>query len=214
MDKRGTPSFIKRYKLENKASQVSSALGYKMHCQFFEHNTLERWDIYSEPLVVPGSEETKILLKGRPGEDFYETQVKKRWAGLQYSLPEHNVHEKYLYSKVHNLINKGELVKMNLHIEVPRANFNIYRGERIPCIFIATGDPIKSQFLKSPEEEGSGDDALDQTGGPTVDNFYTGFYMIKGMKFTYEAKNSQDPSLYANFYEDVILARRVWPTPF
>lgn len=213
-DKRGTPSFIKRYKLDNQSSSIAATYGYKMHCQFFEQNTLEKWDIYAEPLIVPGSADTNILLKGRPGENFYETQVKRRWAGLQYSLPEHNVHEKYLYSKIHNLINRAELEKMTLHIEVPRANFNIYRGERIPCIFVATGDPIKSQFIKSPEEEASGDDSLEQPGGPTVDNFYTGFYMIKGMIFTYEARNKQDPSIVGNFYEDVILTRRVWPTPF
>ena len=214
-DKRGTPMFIKRYKLVNESSEISNVLGYKMHCEFFEQNSLQKWDLYAEPMIVPGSEEDKILLKGRAGEDYYRTQIKRRWSGVQYSLPEHNVHEKYLFSRIHNLMNFGEIGKMQVHIEVPRANFNIYRGERIPCIFIATGDPIKSNLLQQEaEKEAGGEDPnFAVPGAPTLDKFYTGFYMIRGMIFSYETANPQDPENRGHFTEDVILARREWPTP-
>lgn len=214
-DKRGTPMFIKRYKLVNESSYIAKRFGYKMHCEFFEHNTLQKWDIYSEPLIVQGSAEDKILLKGRAGEDYYKTQIKRRWSGLQYSLPEHNVHENYLYCRVHNLMNLQELKKMQVHIEVPRANFNIYRGERIPCVFISTGDPQKSNFIKQEAEiEAAGDDEFfDVAGGPVLDKFYSGFYMILGMIYTYNTKNPQDSEDRGYFAEDVVLTRRTWPTP-
>ena len=212
-DKRGTPNFIKRYKLVNQSSHIAKKYGYKMHCEFFEQNSLQKWDIYSEPLIVQGSADDKITLRGKAGEDYYKSQIKRRWSGIQYSLPEHNVHEKYIYAGIHNLMNNKELEKLQVHIEVPRANFNIYRCERIPCIFVSTGDPMKAQFLQSEETREADDQALKTPGGPAIDKFYTGFYMIQGTTFTYEARNEQDPTVLGNFYEDVILTRRVWPAP-
>jgi hypothetical protein len=211
-DKRGTNMFIKAFSLENNSSDISRQYGYKMYAQFYEQNTLQNWEIFSEPLIVEGSENDKILLKGRPGEDFYKTQVRRKWLGVQYSVAEHNVHEKYLFSQVHNIINNKELEKMKVHIEVPRANFNIYRGERIPCIFISGSDPLKTPFIQQPEETtGEGSETLAQTGAPALDKFYSGFYMIQGMTFTYEARGDNDE--YGVLTETVVLTRREWPTP-
>ena len=214
-DKRGTTMFIKRYQLLNQSSDISKRFGYKMYSEFFEQNSLATWSIYSEPLIVEGSATDKILLRGRAGENFYETQIKKRWSGIQYTLPEHNVHEKYLYSRVHNLMNIQELNKLQVNIEVPRANFNIYRGERIPCIFVSNGDLMKTQFLRTEEEENSseGGDVFNAPGSPALDKFYTGFYMINGMRFIYSAQNPQDTDSYGFFAQDIILTRREWPTP-
>jgi hypothetical protein len=214
-DKSGTNMFIKNYKLINSSSDISKRFGYKMHSEFFEHNSLEKWDIFSEPLIVEGSAEDKILFKGRAGEDWYKTQVKRRWSGMQYTLPEHNVHEKYLYARVHNLMNIQELNKMNVSIQVPRANFNIYRGERIPCIFLSSGTPMKTTFLQQEAEiEAAGEnESFSESGAPTLDKFYSGFYMILGMTFTYLASNPQAPSQKGFFTEEVILTRRTWPTP-
>ena len=210
-DRRGTNMFIKRYKIVNNSSRIAKKFGYKMHCEFFEHNSLKKWDIYSEPLIVEGAEKDNILLKGKPGENYYKTQIKKRWMGIQYSLPEHNVHEKYLYSRIHNLMNLKELEKMQVHIEVPRANFNVYRGERIPCIFVATGEPLKNEYLKQQAEREESD--LASPSSPVLDKFYTGFYMIYGMIFTYTTRNPQDSNDRGYFSEDIILTRRVWPLP-
>ena len=112
-------------------------------------------------------------------------------------------------------MNLQELKKMQVHIEVPRANFNIYRGERIPCVFISTGDPQKSNFIKQEAEiEAAGDDEyFDVAGGPVLDKFYSGFYMILGMVYTYNTKNPQDSEDRGYFAEDVVLTRRTWPTP-
>jgi len=211
-DKQGTPMWIKKYAMINQSSDLAKKYGYKMHCEFFEQNTLEKWDIFSEPLIVESSENNKILLKGRPNEDFYKTQIKKRWAGLQYSLPEHNVHDKYLYAQINNLMNNTELKKLQLKIEVPRANFNIYRGERVPCVLISVGDPRKTPYLQGEQELSEGGDLSSPT-APVLDKFLSGYYMIQGMVFSYKTRNPDLPEDRAFFSEDIILSRRVWPVP-
>lgn len=211
-DRKGTNMYISNYRVINNSSEIAKRYGYKMHCEFFEQNSLGKWDIYAEPIITEGSENDKIILKGKAGEDFYKTQLKKRWAGIQYSRDEHNVHEKYLYSQVHNLMNNMELEKMKLEIEVPRANFNIYRGERIPCILISSGDPMKTAFLETEEEIKEGGE-FNKPGRPVMDKFYSGFYMIQGMIFKYQARNPNNTQEFGHFTEEVVLTRREWPTP-
>lgn len=211
-DKQGTPMWIKKYAMINQSSEISKKYGYKMHCEFFEQNTLQKWDIFSEPLVIENDAQDKILLKGRPNEDFFKSQIKKRWAGLQYSLPEHNVHEKYLYAQINNLMNNSELQKLQLKIEVPRANFNIYRGERIPCVLISVGDPRKTPYLQDEKQIAEGGEMAYPT-APVLDKFLSGYYMIQGMIFSYRTRNPDLPEDRAFFSEDIILTRRVWPAP-
>lgn len=211
-ERQGTNMYISNYRIINNSSDISKRYGYKMHCEFFEQNSLEKWDIYAEPIITPGTENEKILLKGKAGEDFYKTQIKKRWAGIQYSSPEHNVHENYLYSQVHNLINTAELEKLKLEIEVPRANFNIYRGERIPCVLLSSGNPMKTAFMEQEEEIKEGGEFA-KPGRPVLDKIYSGFYMIQGMIFKYEARNPNKTDEFGHFTEEVIMTRREWPTP-
>jgi hypothetical protein len=211
-DFRGTNMYIKSFSLENNSSDIAKKYGYKMVTMFYEHNTAKDWSIFSEPLIVPGSEADKILLKGRPGENYYKTQVQNRWVGVQHSLPDHNVHEKYMYAHIHNIMNIKELEKMKVHIVVPRANFNIYRGERIPCVFISGADPMKTPFIQNENETTSaGSEVLSETGAPALDKFYSGYYMIQGMMFTYEGRGGNDE--YGLLTETVVLTRREWPTP-
>lgn len=206
----GTNMFINKFKLVNNSYSIANVYGYKMFAEFFEQNTLEKWEIFSEPLIVEGSEKDKILLKGRPNDDSYKNSVRKRWLGIQYTLPEHNVHEKHAFSMVHNLINNKELDKLQVHIEVPRANFNIYRGERIPCVIASSDDALKSKIMESGENvEGENSDTSKDSGTITIDKFYSGYYMIAGMIFSYTAFNNGPGQLT----ETVQLTRREWPTP-
>lgn len=201
-----TNMYIQRYKLVNNSSEISNMYGYKMHAEFFEQNSLQHWDIFSEPIISEGAEKNKILLKGRVGENYYKNTIKKRWLGVQYSLDEHNTHDKYLFSNVHNLINLKELDKLELYIDIPRTNFNIYKGERIPCAIFSIGDPQKSEILKENVE----DPVI--VGKPIVDKFFSGFFYVKGMIFKYESYNALENSTLS-FTETLILSRREWPTP-
>lgn len=205
----GSNMFIKNFKIINNSSQISNSYGYKIHSIFFDDKTGESYDIFVDPLQYDGAANNNILLKGKANEDVYKTQVKKKWMGIQYSDEDNgNVHDKYIFAQTHNLLNLKEIDKLNLSITVPRANFNIFRGERIPCAFFITSDPVRAFNSAS---SGSENLSVQETGILAIDSFYSGFYMIKGMVFEYKAFDiGGNPAV---FEEKVILTRRAWPTP-
>lgn len=224
---KNTQAFIENFQVINNSSYISREFGYKTFAQFYEQNSEKFWEIYVDPIVTEGASENKTLLRGRPypknadgtaSERYWETQNRKEWLGIQYSLPEHNSHERYLFSSIWNRRNMEELNKMYISINVTRANFNIYRGERIPVLMMSTMDPF-SQF------HGRSEGQDEQTGAnrePTIDQLYSGYYMIKGMSFEYEntntnpLENTGTPSAKQRppgFIEKVYLTRREWPVP-
>ena len=198
--------YVKRWNPINNSSNISKKWGYKMYSNFYEHETGEVWKIYSEPIMREGAGSDTILLRGRAGDNSHRENIKYKWQGIQYS---DNVHDKYKFSKVHNNMNNIELEKLKMSIEIRRANFNIYRSERIPCIlFDDNGDVYKLAVSRTEEEIEEGN--LPKSQGMVIDRFYTGFYIISGMVFKYD-KFKGDEERYMS--EDVILTRKEWPIP-
>lgn len=205
----GTNMYISNFKVINSSSGISNSYGYKIYSIFFDDKTKEKYDIFVDPLQYPGAANDKILLKGKAGEDGYKTQVKKKWMGVQYSDEENgNTHDNYIFAQSHNLLNLKEIDKMNLLISVPRANFNVIRGERIPLTFFITSDPVRAY---NSAEAGEEDLSFQDGGVMSYDNFYSGYYMIKGMTFEYKQFDADNnPSV---FEEKILLTRRAWPIP-
>jgi hypothetical protein len=222
-DARGSQAYVFSYNLENSSNTINERYGYKLYTTFFEQNSEQYWSIYTEPKTTQGSAENKIILKGRtvkpgaPKEEFYKTQVRYEWGGIQYSAPEGNAHEKYAYAKGWNERNLAELDKMVLNVSLERGNFNIYRGERIPLFLMITGDN-QYQNIASPPEQENKSSAFPQ---PILDKFYSGYYMVSGMMFTYspEGKTNSGDFLKEGerptpgFTQIMYLTRREWPTP-
>jgi hypothetical protein len=220
----GSPAYVHRYNIENNSNIINEELGYKLYTTFFEQNSEQYWSIYTEPKTTPGAAENKMTLKGRitkpgaPPEEFYKTQVKYEWGGIQYSAPEGNAHEKYAYAEGWNKRNNAELEKMVLNVALERGNFNIYRGERLPVFLIVSGDN-QYQNIASPPEQENKSSAFAQ---PIADKFYSGYYMISGMKFGYspQGQTNSDPvapsegqAQQPGFTHTVYLTRREWPSP-
>lgn len=219
----GTNMFIKTYTVQNNSSIVSQKWGYKSHAQFYDQKSQEYWDIFVDPIVSEGAANDKILLKGRPypkkadgvtgSEDYWQTQIKKFWLGIQYK----DVHDKFLYAGLWNDRNNEETKKMYLEVDVDSWNPNIYRGEKLPLFFLVSNDSMKRQLDATPGEvDGGSPDG----GSPVMDQLLSGFYMVDGIKFTYvspapelpgdgEKKESPVISLSETFY----LTRREWPVP-
>lgn len=207
VDYSGTNNYIKSYKPINNSFNISKKLGYRMNTRFYEHETQEYWNLFTEPIYTDETENEYILLRGRPNDDLHEKIRNDKWLGIQYS---DNTHDKYKFARLHNLINNMELEKLNLTIEIPRANFNIYRGERIPCLlFDDMNSPYKVPFSQTPEEIDDPD--LKAGEGVVLDKFYSGFYMIKGMNFKYNLSAPSGDS--GVMKEEVVLTRREWPVP-
>jgi hypothetical protein len=210
---KGGASFIKEYKVTNNSSRISKNHGYKTLVTIFDMNSQSPWEFDIDPMNTEGSGSNKIILKGRPNPsgnlpntDTWKTQIKKRYLGIQYSKPEHNVHDKYLYAKLFNDRNNLELDKLFITIVVAGINFNVYRGERTPCFFMNENDPQQQQFNRE-----DGVELDDNDMNPTVNNFYTGYYMLSGFKFNYNLIN--DDEGVRKFSSEYVLKRREWPVP-
>jgi hypothetical protein len=207
-----TPNYIVEYQVRNNASEISQRHGYKTQVSLFDMNSLEPWEFDIDPINTAGSGQDKIILKGRgnpkgvtPNADFWKTQNKRRYLGVQYSKPEHNVHDKYLYAKLFHSRNNLELDKLYIEIETEGFNLNIYRGERIPCIFmVQEKDPQQQQFTRADDQ-----DIDPEYSDPTVSQFYSGYYMLGGMTFEY----SQGKKNAAYLHQKITLRRREWPMP-
>lgn len=223
----GSNMFIRSYKTKNESSRIHEQHGYKYNVQFFDMKSLKYWNLFIDPKTSDGSEQKKIILKGRTfpkkddqkdangkapsQEEYWKTQNRFVWKGIQST----NVHDKYIYAQAHNERNLLELKKLYIETDVERWNPNIYMGEKVPIALISQADAAKAQL------DAQGEDAkiaATSPGEPAVlDQFYSGYYMVNGIKFTYNSDSSQvhegSEADGPAFYQTFIMTRREWPTP-
>jgi hypothetical protein len=221
-DLQNTNFFVKQHQIVNNSSEVAKKWGYKTHVQFFDQKSLKYWDLYIDPLTTTDAEKDKIILKGRtfpkgstaagaPSQlDYWKTQNKKMWLGVQSK----NVHDKYLFSEVHNKRNREELTKLFIKVDLPRWNPNVANGEKLPLLMQNITDDTKRRL----DATGDVADAEPNKNYPTVDQFYTGFYMTDGMIFSFDrigpgGSYSNGGSNRPDFYQTLFLRRREWPAP-
>jgi hypothetical protein len=204
-----TQFFIQSFKPINNSSQIVKTYGYAFNATFFEHNTLRAWQLQGKSLITAGAEKDKILLRGRPFDTKYNTWQKYNFIGLQHSKPEHNTHENFLYSRVHNMMNNLEMDKLNVEAVLNKFNLNLYRYENIPAVFTVTNDLRRMKKLNA---DSDGDLTSDDANTLAIDKFYTGFYLIKGFRINYRGV-VDNPTGSSNFSQTLILSRREWPSP-
>lgn len=221
-DLQNTNFFIKQHQIINNSSAVARNWGYKTHVQFFDQKSLKYWDLYIDPLTTTDSEKDKIILKGRtfpkgstaagaPSQlEYWKTQNKKIWLGVQSK----NVHDKYLYSEIHNKRNREELTKLFIAIDLPRWNPNVANGEKLPLLMQNIVDDQKRLL----DATGDVKNADLNKNLPSVDQFYTGYYMVDGMTFGFDrfgpgGSYSNGGNSRPDFYQTLFLRRREWPAP-
>jgi hypothetical protein len=216
----GTNMFIRQYTVQNNSSYISRKWGYKSFAQFFDQKSVKTWEIFIDPIISEGAKDNKMLLKGRPypklangksAENYWLTQNRKYWMGIQYK----DVHDNFIYAKLWNERNNEELSKMYIECDVERWNPNIYRGEKIPVILHTQGDFFKRKADQTPEET-----QIPGNETPAVaDQLYSGYYMVDGIKIQYkittDSTNFEDPPQEpaTTMYEVFRLTRREWPVP-
>ena len=216
-----TNYFISQWKIINDSSRISKEFGYKMHAQFFDQKSLKYFDLYIDPV-----KNTDLgLLKGRtfpkkddqtegdvPSEEsWWKTQNRKVWLGVQTK----NVHDNYFLAEIMNKRNLLESSKFYIEVDIPRWNPNIYGSERIPIILMNITDSMKKNVDAIGESAGYGNEAI-----PSIDQLYTGFYVVDGMRFTYVRDGSKGsftdtptPIPMPDFKQTIVLKRREWPAP-
>ena len=234
-DFKGSPFYIKSWNPVNNSSKISFNEGYNLVSYTFVHNqnlyATNDSSCFEElsnvPAYDPNKTDSYILLRGRAAYnkdqnpeteqarvnyDFINTYIKKNWAGIEYCIDTDesdktsnntwsgNVHPNFARAEFHNIINVRELDKLYLVVTCEGLCLQVMRGERIPIYLVYNtklDDITTSQVNRDPD-------------GTTVNKFYSGFYIIDSLSYSYEKKNT---SVYSNFTTTMVLKRREWPAP-
>lgn len=206
-----TPFYIKNYKPINKSSELAKTYGYTFNCQFFEHNSLTNWKFPIQPLVTEGNKDNKILMRGRPNENYYQSQEKINYIGIQYTSPDHNMHEHYYLAMCHNMMNLIEIDKIKIVVTVCKMNLNFVRFEKIPVFIFTRSDEYRA--MQNNEELKNNPTYENIKDIETIDKMYSGMYTINGFKLIY-IKNTTNNSVTNSALKQVfVLSRREWPSP-
>ena len=210
-ESKGNDNYITRLALKNDSASVWMSEGYKRYAQHFELDSFEFISEFVDPLVTLGSEKDFILPKGKPNDNFYETQNKFKYLGKQETDSDSNdgnVHLNYSYAKIHNYQNMREISKMKISIELESTNFNIYRYQRVP-LDIYSGNSIQSQLIAKKDEfigeEGVGTEQVAEPQSMYRNDFLSGFYVIDSYSYSYKQGD--------RLRQKLTMVRREWPIP-
>ena len=181
--------------------------GYSRNFQYYEKISEEskQWKI--DPVITKSVEKTKVVMKGRKSEDWYQKEIKSVWEGIQYALPIHNTHNYFKHSKIQNLQNNNALDKLNMELKLPNVNFNFYKGQVVPVTFVLSGEPSRIR-----EAGFQDDDPANQGWG--LDRFLTGQYIILGIEFEWRKGSDEPDHEHGGRYDQYLtIGRREWTMP-
>ena len=203
---------ITNYELVNNSSAISYSQGYGKKLYFYDHTlkTISEENIIEfNPLSTPGTEDTKIRLRGKIDETIEKEHIKNVWHGIQYSLPNGNVHQNYALAIQQNMTNNKELEKMYLDIDLIAWNPAVIKMERIPIMIFITDNLQESAVYMSKDEIKNNKDNNNLpllSFYQTINRFLSGFYIVEGFKLVYEVGADKTIAKYR-------LTRREWGVP-
>ena len=126
-----SPFYIAKYKVTNNSTKISTTKGY--------FTTTKAYDSISKQFLVfdvdsqSGDQNTNISLKGAPGDGkAMEETFRTKYSG---KMDTENVHKNYYYSETQNQVNLDNMVRISVTLELPNANFNLYKFQKIQIIF-------------------------------------------------------------------------------
>ena len=205
-------AYITKYEILNNSSQISYSEGYGKKMYYYDYylkEIAETNKINFNPLFTPGTESTKIRLRGLKDEQIQKEHLKNIWSGVQYSLPIGNVHQNFSKASYQNYVNNKELEKLKLVIDMKYWNPSVIRMERIPVILFENGSlQITSTFMSKNEL----DKYKESENNPMINNAYTinrflsGFYIVDGIKIKYKSGMGYNSA-------SLVLTRREWVVP-
>ena len=211
-----TQFYINNYSLINNSSSISLEHGYKRYVQYYDTLLKKNQCLFVDPITTPGSENEKQLLKGRPNEDYYLSQINTKWMGVQYGTDNENCHSKYYYAKVTNFQNNAHIQKMGLRVSLSNTNFNLRRMQTVPVIIMIKQDTVRKKLNEpadtthetapaNPNEPNREQSAVSFENVPFLpDRTISGYYTIHDIEYIYEK---------GNFRQECIMYRREWPCP-
>lgn len=212
--KRGSATFMNKYKLVNNAASVTLGDGYRRIIQYYDDVDKEYRTFTVESLTTEELPADQAPLKGKlnpEGDKMYKIQQKYKYVGKQGK----NVHANYYYAQMLNYKNMLELEKMYLEVELETANMALYRYQIVPVlIFEQNAEKAEMQQQKEIKSQDQGTEMKDKKGvnadlenglqKQKVDERLTGVYTIARINYTYDETEGR-------IRQKLTLFRREWP---
>ena len=132
MSMQSSPFHFSSYRLNNQSTKISVNKGQFTVSKAYDKKKKQFvvFDVHSQ--TSDGSK--TIILKGAPGDssDLKENYI-TNYGG---KIDTENTHIHYLYSEAQNQVNLDNLVRIAVDLELPHANFNLYKFMKIKLNFI------------------------------------------------------------------------------
>jgi hypothetical protein len=129
--------YIDKYNLLNRSTAINIEIGYLYYLSYYDTDGNTLYKLILDNISTPGKDNNSIIMKGGIGE---VTELQKYAAGEDYTgkVDTDNVHKYFLYSLKHNENNLKFLQKVKLKITLNKANFNLYRFQKVKVNFYKT----------------------------------------------------------------------------
>jgi hypothetical protein len=136
-----TNCHVTKVDILNRSTSVSLNKAYLTKTKFYD-------DVNKEMLIFDidtiAEDREKLTLKAKLNDStFYEDNKNNVWVGKidKYEEGKGNAHDNYNYALIHNKVNKSELSKIDIDIEiaVPNYNFYLYQKIRFELIYDVPG---------------------------------------------------------------------------
>lgn len=127
-----SPFYFGAFKLNNQSTKLSLTKGYYTTSKVYDSASKQFLVFDVDSQTSDGSK--TIILKGAPGDnsdlqDNYRTNYSGR-------MDTENVHKHYYYSETQNKVNLDNMVRISVDLELPNANFNLYKFMKIQINFV------------------------------------------------------------------------------
>lgn len=122
--------FFNRYRVNNNSTQTSLNSGQFTVSKVYDSIKKQFLVFDVDSQTSDGSK--SIILKGAPSDD-QKDNYRTRYSG---KMDTENVHKQYYYSETQNKVNFDNMARISVDLELPNANFNLYKFMKIQLNFV------------------------------------------------------------------------------
>ena len=124
--------YFSSHKVNNNSTHQSLDKGHFTRTKYYDSNT-KSFLIFDVDSLTSNKDDI-MSLKGSPGDEkSFKENYRTKYLGR---ADMENIHQNYHYSETQNRINLDNLVKITADLELPQANYNLYKYQKIRVNFI------------------------------------------------------------------------------
>jgi len=194
-DKQSSNLYIDKYNLLNRSTALNLEIGYLYYMSYYDTDGNTLYKLVLDNISTPGVDNNSIIMKGGIGE---VSQMQQYSADGEYigKLDTDNVHQYFLYSLKHNENNLKFLQKVKLKITINKANFNLYRFQKIKVNFYKTSQMDEDDVTVQKTLPVSGKDIEEKAGviseEDKLNQRLSGDWLITSINYTFNKRGGME----------------------